>query len=78
MNRRTARRLARVAGWLLTPLVVWAASFLGGWAAAVLWGEAVGGTVGLLWLAGGAVVGGLIGAAAWLAVMWHARGPGDL
>lgn len=61
-----ARRLIRSIGWLLTPLAAWAASFLGGW---------LGGRVGstylspqgaLLAMIGGAVLGGLLGAALWV------------
>lgn len=36
MTTRPASRLLRVGGWLLTPFVVWAASFLGGWLGAIV------------------------------------------
>lgn len=72
MNRRIPRRLVRVAGWLLTPIVVWAASFFGGWLGAVLRGSDAGGAAGLLWLTGGALVGGVIGGAGWIVLMWWA------
>ena len=51
----------RVVGWLLTPLVVWAASFLGGWLGAVLGGSLKG-------LVIGAVAGGVVGGAIWVLV----------
>ena len=47
----------RVVGWLLTPLVVWAASFLGGWLGAVVGGTLVALVIGAL---GGGVVGGIV------------------
>lgn len=33
---RVTRRVIRFLGWLLTPLVAWAAAFLGGWLGALL------------------------------------------
>jgi hypothetical protein len=62
----TAHRLVRLAGWLLTPFVVWAASFAGGWV-----GAQVGRRVpvvfgGVLWLVLGAVLGGATGLALWV------------
>lgn len=49
-------------GWLLTPAVVWAASFLGGWLGAVISGK-------LVYLVVGGVVGGAGGLAGWIWVM---------
>ncbi len=58
MKIRPADRLLRIVGWLLTPLVVWAASFLGGWIGAAI-GRSVGSPEsGLVWLLGGAVLSG--------------------
>ena len=58
MKIRSADRLLRIVGWLLTPLVVWAASFLGGWIGAAI-GQRVGSAEsGLVWLLGGAVLSG--------------------
>jgi len=58
--------MRRVVGWLLTPAVVWAASFVGGWAGAWI-GAAVQGTdVGIAWLVVGAIVGGTVGLIAWV------------
>ena len=34
------RHLVRIAGWLLTPLVAWAASFIGAWLGALVSGGA--------------------------------------
>ena len=50
------RHLARLVGWLLTPLVAWAASFLGAWLGAEVAGRLEGSTGGL-WatVIGGAV-----------------------
>ena len=57
MTRTEFLRRARLTGWLLTPVVVWAASFLGGWL-----GAALGKSAGYL-IAGGISVGtvGLVG-----------------
>lgn len=68
-------RLVRTAGWLLTPLVVWAASFLGGWVGALV-GRAVGGILGGgVWLLAGSVAGGAGGLVGWLRVMSRRRIP---
>ena len=57
MTRTEFLRRARLTGWLLTPVVVWAASFFGGWL-----GAALGRSIGYL-IAGGISVGtvGLVG-----------------
>jgi len=57
VTRAEFLRRARWIGWLLTPVVVWAASFFGGWL-----GAALGKSTGYL-LAGGVSVGtaGLVG-----------------
>ena len=58
-----------MAGWLLTPLVVWAASFLGGWLGALI-GRTVGGFLGGgIWLLVGSLTGGTVGLIGWLRVM---------
>jgi hypothetical protein len=59
----------RLAGWLLTPLVVWVASFFGGWIGALI-GRSQPGHSGLFWLVGGAVVGGTLGLFGWF---WWGR-----
>ena len=54
-------------GWLLTPLVVWATSFSGGWVAATITGK-------LSFLAMGSALGGAIGLVAWaMLVRWGVR-----
>ena len=58
----------RVLGWLLTPFVVWAASFVGGWIGAI-----VGKTLPALVI--GAVAGGIVGGAIWVLVGGARRGP---
>jgi hypothetical protein len=51
--------------WLLTPAVVWAASFMGGWLGAVLGARVAGASSGVLWMFGGAVVFGSAALIAW-------------
>lgn len=70
MSGRASRRALRIVGWLLTPLVAWAVAFLGAWAGALV-GR------GVAWLVGGAIVGALLGAAAWTWRMWLGRPRGD-
>lgn len=61
-----ARGLVRLGGWLLTPLVAWAASFAGAWLGARLAGSFKSSTTGAyLVIAFGAVF-GLVSAWAWL------------
>ena len=59
----TARGLLRIALWLLTPLVVWAASFFGAWLGVLLAGT----DLRLLGLGG--LLGGGLGLAGWLFVL---------
>ncbi len=70
MKRERSRRLLRLAGWLLTPVVVWAASFLGGWVGALVAGASASHDGDLVWLVSGAIVGGTAGLVGWL---WLAR-----
>ena len=58
--------MRRVIGWLLTPAVVWAASFVGGWFGAWIGTAIRGADVGIAWLAGGAVLGGSAGLVTWV------------
>jgi hypothetical protein len=60
------RRLVRILAWLLTPLVAWAASFLGGWLAATLARNVASPGRAVIWLGGGAVLGAALGAGAWI------------
>ena len=57
----------RLAGWLLTPAVVWAASFAGGWVGSALGGQLGTAASGIAWLIGGSVVGGTAGLVIWVA-----------
>ena len=66
MTGERLRRLVRVVAWLLTPLVAWAASFLGGWLGAVIAGGGASPRGGLVWLGSGAVIGGVVGVAGWV------------
>jgi hypothetical protein len=76
VNPETRRRLLRIAGWLLTPVVVWAASFFGGWMGALLaeFRETPSGSI--WWMVLGAVGGGLVGVVGWVVVMmrWDRSG----
>lgn len=56
------RKRIRFVAMLLTPLVAWATSLLGGWLGAVWGGQ-------LTWLVVGGVVGGIVGFAAWLLLL---------
>ena len=57
-----ARRFYRLAGWLLTPLVAWAVSFLGGWIGAGVLGSVRG-------MVGGSVTGAVLGVLGWVVLM---------
>jgi hypothetical protein len=61
-----ASRMVRIGLWLLTPVVAWAASFLGGWVGAVLARNIAQPRRAALWLVGGGVAGAALGVAAWL------------
>ncbi len=69
MSHSRASRFLRPVGWLLTPVVVWAASFLGGWVGALTAGLRQKGEAGLWWMVIGAVAGGLLGLVGWLLAM---------
>lgn len=56
----------RLAGWLLTPAVVWAASFAGGWLGALLGARVGSSESAIAWLVGGSVIGGTAGLAFWI------------
>lgn len=70
MNEPDTRRLLRIAGWLLTPLVAWAVSFFGGWIGALIGAQAESGGDGVRWLLGGAIIGGALGVVSWSLFMW--------
>jgi hypothetical protein len=72
---RAGRRLVRI-GWLLTPFVVWAASFVGAWLGALA-ARRLGGPWGGI----GLMVGGAAGVAGLALILWvlllrrHGRHP---
>lgn len=66
MSRLASRRWLRTLGWLLTPVVVWAASFLGGWLGA----RHADPDAGIGPLIVGGVAGGFIALVVWLVLMW--------
>jgi uncharacterized membrane protein len=68
-------RAVTLLGWLLTPFVVWAASFCGGWLGAVI-GRRVGGPFGgIEWIVLGAVLGGVTALIAWYRRLRHRAHP---
>jgi uncharacterized membrane protein len=71
VKRSRLRRLIRLIGWLLTPVVVWAASFLGGWL-----GASVGKSLGYMVWTG--VATGTLAFVGWVwLAWWRAREPLD-
>lgn len=61
--------LARFVGWLLTPLLAWAASFCGAWLGALAAAGITDGNVALGFTIGGAAVLGLGGTLLWLRLL---------
>lgn len=61
-----ARGLVRLGGWLLTPLVAWAASFVGAWLGARFAGSLNSSTTGAYVVIAFGAVFGLVAAWAWL------------
>lgn len=68
MSPTRGERLRRI-GWLLTPLVVWAASFCGAWLGAVLAARFGGPYGGVGLMAGGAIGATAIAMALWIALL---------
>ena len=66
MIARPAPRFFRVVGWLLTPLVVWAASFLGAWVGATIGRRFPIMAGGIEWMVLGGVLGGATALALWV------------
>jgi hypothetical protein len=62
-------RLLQTVGWLLTPVVVWAAAFFGGWLGAFLARLRQVGDAGLVWMLAGGVIGGTVGIVVWVVVL---------
>lgn len=72
MTPKSNRRLVRMLAWLLTPVVAWAASFLGGWMGALVGRRVEDPAAGITWLGGGAVLGALLGAGVWIVFLLRA------
>lgn len=73
MSAHRGLQLRRI-GWLLTPLVVWAASFLGAWLGALL-AARVGGPVGGIGLmAMGAVIVTAVAVVVWVRLLRRGAG----
>jgi hypothetical protein len=68
VNDSRSLQLRRI-GWLLTPLVVWAASFLGAWGGAAIADRSGRMSRGLGMMAGGAVVTAAVAVTIWLLVI---------
>ena len=66
---RILRALARVLGWLLTPFVAWAASFLGSWLGARIAGEGMAPRTRLILLIGLGAVFAIGATIAWLRLL---------
>ena len=70
MSRPFQSGFARIVGWLLTPFVAWAASFIGGWVGAATAGE----SAGMVSLVFGGLSGGALGAIGWAGLLyWSGR-----
>ncbi len=69
MTHKPPNRLLQMAGWLLTPVAVWAAAFFGGWLGAFVARLRQVGDVGLVWMLVGGVLGGTVGVVAWVVVL---------
>lgn len=65
MNLLRSRRSVRIVAWLLTPVVAWAASFMGGWIGLFV-GNRLSKPQALWWGIGGAVLGGILALAVWV------------
>ena len=74
MISRPAPRFFRVIGWLLTPFVVWAASFLGAWAGAGIGRRFPALLGGIGWMLVGAVLGGATALALWVHRLRRSKG----
>jgi hypothetical protein len=70
---RPAPRALRIVAWLLTPLVVWAASFSGGWLGATLGRRFPTFLGGVEWMLIGGVLGGATGLTLWVHRLRRAR-----
>ena len=66
MSSSSLARTAIIVGWLLTPVVVWAASLLGGWISALIAPKVSEGFGPLAWLFAGLFLGALAGVLLWV------------
>jgi len=74
VSRPFGSGIARVVAWLLTPVVAWAASFVGGWIGAAT----AGGDAGIAPLVIGGIAGGALGVLGWLGLLfWSGRSTPD-
>ena len=73
MTPRPAPKVLRVVGWLLTPLVVWAASFSGAWLGATLGRRFPTFLGGVEWMLLGGVLGGATALTLWVHRLRRAR-----
>jgi hypothetical protein len=69
LSRSPLARTAIIVGWLLTPVVAWAASLLGGWIGALIAPKVSQGFGPLAWLFAGLFLGALGGVLAWVWLM---------
>jgi hypothetical protein len=69
VTHKAPNRLFQTVGWLLTPVVVWAAAFLGGWMGALFARLRQVGDAGLVWMLVGGVLGGTLGVVVWVFVL---------
>ncbi len=60
------RRLVLILGWLLVPVVAWAAAFFGGWLGAVIGAGSESPKVGLYLVVATSIGGGVLGAGGWI------------
>ena len=69
MTHSPPSRLLQTVGWLLTPAVVWAAAFFGGWMGALAARLRQVGDAGLVWMLVGGALGGTVGVVLWVFVL---------
>lgn len=64
------RRLVLILGWLLVPVVAWAAALGGGWLGAVIGADSESPKVGLYVVVASSIGGGVLGVGGWVYLMW--------
>jgi hypothetical protein len=71
---RWLKQVLRLGGWLLTPLVAWAASHLGGWIGAVIAGRVANPETGVAITAAAVLLSALAAMLAWMRLLrWSPR-----